>query len=153
MITTTNKQEILALSTDKIFCNVLKIIGTNFAFRFVDNNQPIVIGGEAFLPKGFDYTPANPHADDATSNVKIEDVDRQIIQALQETLDPVEVSVGLIQFDVPDTYLESPVEFKLDSASAPGDGSVVLELAKQGFLGYLASSLSYDATNFPGLFG
>lgn len=153
MITTSTKQAILAPSTDKVFCNVLKIIGTGFEFRFIDNNEQVAINGEVFLPKGFDYTPADPQADDATSSVKIEDVDRQIIQALQETLEPVSVSVGLIQFDVPDTYLENPVEFKLDLVSAPGDGSVVLELAKQGFLGYSASSLSYDATNFPGLFG
>ncbi|WP_319758162.1 hypothetical protein [uncultured Sphaerochaeta sp.] len=153
MITLSTKQEILAPSSEKIFCNVLKIIGTGFVFRFIDNNEQAVISGEEFLPKGFDYTPADPQADDATSNIKIEDIDRQIIQALQETLDPVTVSVGLIQFDVPDTYLENPVEFMLDSVSAPGDGSVILELAKKGLLGYTASGTAYDATNFPGLFG
>lgn len=153
MISSSTRKEFFAPSTDKLFCNILKIAGTGFEFRFIDNNEQIIISTEVFLPKGFDYTPADPQADDATSSVKIEDVDRQIIQELQETLNPVTISIGLVQFDVPGTYLESPIEFDLDSVSAPGDGSITLELAKKGLLGYSASGTAYDATNFPGLFG
>ncbi|WP_320130247.1 hypothetical protein [uncultured Sphaerochaeta sp.] len=153
MITNTTKEALLAQSTAKIFCSVLRITGTGIEFCFVDNNGSVNISGTVYSPRGFDFSPPDPQSDDGTSTVTIEDVDRDLMYVLQETEDPVSIAIGYIRFDDPSVYIDGPYDYNLENLTSSGDGSLKLELSKQSRLGFSASRIAYTATEFPGLFG
>lgn len=153
MITNTTKKELLAQETGEVFCNLLVLSHPSWSMplRFVDDTQGITIGGVAYEAKGFDFTPPDADASDATATVEIEDVDRRIMTVLQRSEDAPEITLSCVRRSEPDTPVDGPYSYDLSNLSAGGKGTLKLSLVRKSALSYNASPASYTNINFPGL--
>ena len=153
IISRETKAAIYATECNKVFCNVLVLEHSDFekTLKFVDNTEDIGV----YSARGFDFTPPAPGAQDEASTITIDDVDRVLAKAFQEIgNDAATAQVGLIDAQNPETMIDGPYKYKIESFSkSSSDGKVTLSLQRLATLDCNVSAKTYNATIFPGLFG
>ena len=118
--------------------------------RLINNNASITIGGKEYEPCGMSFTP--PSTEGRDGELAIDDTDGSITYALQES-DSAHVTISLIDTADPDTILDGPVDFDIESFSSTSEGTCTLTLSSHSRLSYGLSKLTYSTSIFPGLFG
>ncbi len=153
IITKETKQAIYSTECKTVFCNVLILQHPDFEsdFNFIDNTEDIGL----YSARGFDFTPPTYGSVDEASTITIDDVDRTLAKAFQEIGNTAATAqVGLIDAQNPEILIDGPYRYKVISFSkSSSDGKATLSLQRLAILDCKASTKTYSATVFPGLFG
>ena len=157
IITQETRKAIYDQNCSKVFCNLMKIEHESLEspLRFVDNTQGVAFGGAAYEPRGFDFTPPAPGAEDAAATISIDDVDRTLARVFQTIEGGCAVlSICLIRADEPEVVIDGPYRYKVTGfRTISSTGKASLSLSRLMPLDANASGTKYTAMTFPGLFG
>jgi len=152
-----------------LYVNVVRIhykIGTSGGTVCLnDSGSQFSFKGEDYLPVGFTLTePDKASAEEGNGSLSIAGVPSSYIQLVQEanqddgiTVDAALVKLvlnnGVLSVEGND-YILAPTEYTLESVSINSASAVLtLNLKSGGALGYIASTLCYTSSLFPGLCG
>lgn len=148
-----DKKELYAASTGKLYVKVCTITGTGVDYAVVDDARDLVIGGKTYRHTSFTYAPPDSSAESGSSTMTIDDTDLVLTSLIAGKRDPLEVSVWVVERNDPGTPVtEVNIHDVVKMSFSSGKVSLSLgELTTP--LSYNASRYSYGTTDFPGLFG
>lgn len=115
-ISATALEAVLAQQTGELFLTVVKIthpdIGT--PLRYVNDHVALNRAGEVYNPAAFEFRLPNDREDNVpTGEILLDNVDRQIIQAVRPLKAAPEIEVNIVLRSQPETVEIGPLEFKL----------------------------------------
>lgn len=153
-LTTTAVQAANAQETGEVFLILLTISHASLSpsIRVVGNTEDIVSNGETFLAFPFEITlPDDAPESVAQVSLKIDNVDRQIVDAIRSISSPPTVSIDVILASDPDTIEAGP--FNMTLLQSDYDVLTVTgELVFEDVLNEPFPGDSFDPVGFPGLF-
>lgn len=143
-----------AQETGEVFLVLLTLDHADLAapIRVVDNNEDIVSGGDTYVAFPFELTlPSDVEGRVPSARLVVDNVDRQIVQAVRSVSSAVDVTIEVILASDPDTIEAGPFTAKLrnidyDAAQVSGD-LVFEEVLSQPYPGQ-----SFNPATTPGLF-
>jgi hypothetical protein len=148
------RQAVNAQNTDEVFLLLLSLDHDELAepVRVVNNTENITSRGNLFVAYPFEVNLPDEDPDQlARVQLRIDNVDRVIIDSLRAITDPVTVSLEVIMASSPDTVEAGPFSMSLVSASYDTllvTGDLVFEdVLNEPFPGG-----TYIPSDYPGLF-
>ncbi len=105
-LSTTAQAAVNAQQTEEVFLILLTIDHADLSqpIRVVSNNENIVSGGNTFVAYPFELTPPGDDLDQVpTAKLKIDNVDRQIVDAVRVLSSPATVTMQVVLASSPDT--------------------------------------------------
>lgn len=153
-ISETARRAVNAPQTDQVFLVILEITHSALAepIRVVNNLTSIQHGGNTYQPVAFSFTlPNQEDGKAASSKLTIDNVDRQIVQAVRSINSAADVVAKVVLFDSPDVVEYGPLDYKLRNVTYTAE-TVTGDLS---FLAYMQDNIGtvrYTNLTFPGLF-
>ncbi len=148
------RRAINAEATGEVFLLLLTIEHEELAapIRVVNNTENVVSRGELYVAYPFEIAlPGEDPESVARVSLRIDNVDRQIVQALRPVQAPLSVALEVVLAGSPDTVEAGP--FTLTLIAAECDAFVVTgELAFEDVLNEPFPGHSYIPSDYPGLF-
>lgn len=143
-VSLTALQAMLAQQTGEVFLVCLKISHDDLAspLRFVNNTEPVTRSDGEYLPAAFEFRLPNDSEDNVpTAEISIDNVDRQIIEAIRGLKKAPQLEVNIVLASSPNTVEVGPVEFKLkqfryDAQTISGTLGYEEDFLNQGFPKY-----------------
>lgn len=105
-------------NTEEVFLILLKINHSSFAapFYFVNNNEPITSRGQEYTAYPFQLTlPASLNDSLPTVTLKIDNVDKKIVDEIRKVSDPISITIEVILADEPDIVEIGPFSMVVTS--------------------------------------
>ena len=148
-------EALLAPQTEQLFFVIVEIDHTDLGspLRIVNNTEAVVSNGDTYQPLAFKFTP--PVEADGTiksAAIVIDNVDRQLVEAMRTILTAADVTASLIRGATPNVIEAGPWAFKGREASFTSK-HVSLSLVPDNPMRRTVSIVSYKNINFPGLYG
>jgi hypothetical protein len=140
--------------TGEVFLVLLTISHASLAtpLRFVNNMTNIVAGGQTYVAFPFDIALPDEREDQLPRvTLTIDNVDRQIVQALRGLKTPPTVTLNVVLASTPDTVEAGPFDFTLKS----GEYDALVVTGTLAFEDVLSEPYPADAFSpqwFPGIF-
>lgn len=153
-LTTTTRQAFYSQETGEAFLILLTFEESSLPepIRVVNNPTDIVSGGDIYQAFPFEITLPDEGEDRApTARLRIDNVDRSIVQAVRNAVDPIIVTMEIIRADDPDTIEVSFPDFELREVTYDAlivEGRLLLKSLRRRQ--YPADTFS--PSGFPGLF-
>lgn len=148
------RQAINAQETEQVFLLLLTIDHDDLAepIRVVNNTQDITSRGDPYVAYPFEIAlPGEDPESVARVTLRIDNVDRQIVQSLRQVQAPLAVALEVVLASSPDTVEAGP--FNMTLVAAEYDALVVTgELAFEDVLNEPFPGHSYIPSEYPGLF-
>lgn len=143
-----------ANETGEVFLILLTISHASLSpsIRVTSNAEDVTSNGDTFVPFPFDITlPADTDQIAAGARLAIDNVDRQIVQAVRNLTSAPTVLIQIVRAADPDTIEAQFVDFKLtnvtyDALRVEGD------LTIEDFTAEPFPSANFSPSLFPGLF-
>lgn len=153
-LSATAKAAIYAAQTEQVFLLLLEISHASLSptLRFVDNLQDVVSGGNTYTAFPFQLSLPDDQDDQlARVTLSIDNVDRQIVQAIRSLTSPPTIALKIVLASSPNTVEAGPFDFTLRETEY--DALVVSgTLAFEDFLNEPYPVGSFTPNFFPGLF-
>jgi hypothetical protein len=152
-LSTVAKRAAFASQTEQVFLLLLTITHPTMpAIRVVNNTETIVSNGETFVAFPFEINLPDMHEDrQPYMQLRISNVDRQIVQAIRTLTSPPLVRVDVVVASQPDTIEATFPDFSLRSVDYDAlmvEGRLTLD----DILSEPYPSGSMNPQDFPGLF-
>jgi hypothetical protein len=153
-ISATAKKAVFDQQTEEVFLILLEIDHDNLAtpLRVVNNYENITSNGDLYY--GFPFSVSLPsEMEDELPAVKltIDNVDRQIVEAVRSITSPATVSLSLILASSPNNIERGPYVLKMRNVQYDAM-SVSADLMVDDIYNEPYPGITYSPTNFPGLF-
>lgn len=119
-VSQTALQALLAQQTGEIFLTIIKIDHPDLAspFRFVNDHAQLVRSDGTYLPAAFEFQLPNDSEDNVpTGELVMDNVDRQIIQAVRPLKVAPDIEINIVLHSSPNTVELGPIQFKLKEFS------------------------------------
>ncbi len=150
-ITKDTRKELLKTNSDKVFATVMTIEFEHEVINVVNDSKDLIIGEVTYEALDFKVSiPAN--IENSTGNINLIDVDSSFTRCLQETNNEVVITLAVVRVDDLTNFVDGPYYFKLTNFTN-SNGKIKMGIKRKSRTDYTASKYSYDANNFPGLFG
>lgn len=141
--------EIQAETSSICITEIARISWDDGEIRIINNNEGITIDDEEYTPCGFSF---NAPTEGRDGELTVDDTDGSLTYILQQK-DRIRATITIIDTDEPESPLEGPVDFDVDSFTTASEGSCKMSLSSRSKLSYGLSKLTYSTAIFPGLFG
>jgi hypothetical protein len=154
-MTSEAKREITRDETAAVFLHLLKLEAEGIEpLHLVDNTEPVVSGGVAYIPCAFKCVLPEQN-DDGTSKpcrIEIDNADRRIAEIAEETVSArITLTVSVVMAQNPDVVEAGPLRFILRNVSVSRE-TVQAELYDFYVYDRNLPGLRYSPRDFPGLF-
>jgi len=150
----TARQAINAQQTAEVFLLILTIDHADLTtpIRVVNNTENIDSRGDTYIAFPFQVNlPADRDDQISQVNLSIDNVDRQIVEAVRSLYSPADVALEVVLASSPDTLEAGPFDFKLKSANYNAL-TVEASLGYEDILNEPFPGDSFNPANYPGLF-
>ena len=148
------KQAVNAQETDEVFLLLLTLDHADLAqpIRVVNNTENVVSRGDTYVAYPFEIAlPDEDPESVARVTLRIDNVDRQIVQSLRAIQAPLSVALEVVMASAPDTVEAGP--FNMTLVAAEYDALTITgELAFEDVLNEPFPGASYIPSEYPGLF-
>lgn len=154
-LSTTAREAINAEETGEVFL-ILLTVGADLLdppIRVVQNTEDIVSRGNTYIGMGFEIDlPVDDEEQVTDVQLSIQNVDRQIVAAIREVSEPVDIVMEVIVASDPDTVEAGPFEFVVTAADY--DAELVRARVSDPYeeLNQEFPSGAFTPSLFPGLF-
>ena len=148
------REAIYSQETGEVFLELLEISHTDLSspIRVVNNNEPIVHGGNTFHAFPFRVSPPGEKQSEITkAKLTIDAVDRTVIEAIRSINTAATVTYKVILAATPDTVEAGPFVFTLKNTNYSAY-SVSGDLVYEDRLFMNVPSMKFSPRLFPGLF-
>jgi len=145
------KAEVFKQETDEAFLVLLSIIHPDIVtLRVTNNGEDIISNGNTYIPFPFSITlPRSDPQQQPRAQIEIDNVDRQIVQAIRLLTTPPEIQIQVVRASAPDTVEVQFDGFTLKDANY--DALVVSgSLSVEDFLSEPYPAGIFDPSRFPG---
>ena len=147
-------QGVNAQQTAEIYLIILEIDHDDIAspIRVVNNTEDVVSNGDTYV--GYPFEIALPPDTDqglVNASLRIDNVDRQIVDALRVVSTPPTVAISVILSSSPDTLEAGPFNMTVEAADYDAL-TVTFTLAFENILNEPFPALRFDPPSYPGLF-
>lgn len=105
-LSSTATESAFAENTDKVWLTLVTIDHDDLAtpIRVVDNTEDVVSRGETFVAFAFEVAlPGESETEIGEARLRVDNVDRQIVNAIRSIAGPPDVTIEVILADDPDT--------------------------------------------------
>jgi Domain of unknown function (DUF1833) len=153
-VSTAARQAMFAQETGEAFLILLTIDHPDFTapIRVVNNTVNVTSGGQEYFAYPFDLTlPDSDHDKDIVAHLSIDNVSREITEAIRDADEPPTVEIAVIRAAAPDAHEISLPTFTLrdvnwDALTISGE-LVLSDITFEPYPAYV-----FDPNRFPGLF-
>jgi hypothetical protein len=153
-LSATAKAAVFAQETSEVILAILTIDHSSMAtpIRVVNDYNNIVSQGETYLGFPFDITfPDDSESQLPSAKLTIDNVDRQIVEAIRTLTGPATMSLSLILQSTPDTIERGPYELQMRNVEYDAM-TVSADLLNDDIFNEPYPGHAYTPANFPGLF-
>lgn len=153
-LSATALQALYAQETGEVFLVLLTLTSPQMGspIRVVNNTEDVVSNGNTFVKFPFDITFPDEGEDRApVAQLRIDNIDRQIVQAVRDTTDVIKVTIEWIRAADPDTIEVSFPDFELTDVQYD-ELHVRGRLTLDSFLEEPFPADTFNPGGFPGMF-
>ena len=143
-----------AQETGEVFLVLLEIDHEDMAgpIRVVNNRISVVSNGNVYLGYGFLVEfPTDTEGEIQSARLTIDNVDRQIVQAIRSVSSSPTVTMKVVLASSPDTIEWGPVSFEARNVNYNVE-SVSADLVYHSLMQQALPAIVFDPINFPGMF-
>lgn len=144
---------LMAETTGEVFLELVTIEASGFETAYVvNNNEDVVSRNNTYIASNFTLPKPDEHEDQLpVSSLKIDNVDRRIVEIVRELTGTVNFTLELVTLSDPDTVEEGPYRFTLKSADYDAL-YVTATLGYENILSEVAKYGDYTPSDFPSIF-